>query len=79
MITGGYFTISMVEDLIENCGGTQGVPWLTAGLTEEQRDANETKALDPVRYAPMVAKRVKQAIERVKAEGNWNRDGVYNY
>lgn len=69
----------MVETLIKDCGGTQGVPWLTAGLNEEQRDANAKKAVDPLVYVPMVAKRVKEAVARVKDEGGWDRDGVYNY
>lgn len=79
VVTGGYFTISMVDALTKECGGTQGVPWLTAGVTEEQRDENLKKAVDPAVYVSVVVKRVKDTMERLKAEGNWNRDGVYSY
>lgn len=79
VVTGGAITISMVEDLRNKCQGTLEVPWMTQGLTEHERNDKFTKAPDPVKYAPIVAKRMKEAMRRVKEEGKWGQDGVYVY
>lgn len=79
VVAGGYFTNDMVNALIRDCGGSQGIPWLAAGVVEGRREDIDKQAADPLAYVPTIASRVKEAIQRVKAEGNWDRDGMYNY
>ena len=79
MIVGSYFTISMVEALRKQCGDTLNVPWMTAGVNEEQRDELMKRPMDASRYGSFVAKALKGAMTRVKEEGGWQGDGVFMY
>ena len=79
VIVGSYFTVSMVDAVREQCGDALNVPWMTAGVNEEQRDELMKRPMDPERYGPFVAKALKGAMGRVKEEGRWQRDGVFMY
>ena len=79
IIVGSYFTNSMVEALRKQCGYTLNVPWMTAGVNEEQRDELMKRPMDPARYGPFVAIALKGAMARVKEEGRWQGDGVFMY
>lgn len=79
VVVGGYFTNSMVEALRKQCGDTLNVPWMTAGVNEEQRDALMKRPMEVARYGPFVAKALKEAMARVKEEGRWQGDGVFVY
>lgn len=79
VIVGSYFTVSMVETLRKQCGDTLDVPWMTAGVNEEERDELMKRPMNPSRYGPFVAKALKGAMARVKEEGRWQGDGVFMY
>jgi hypothetical protein len=79
IVVGGYFTNSMVDEARENCGGALSVPWLTAGVDEEQRDAMLAQPPDPETFGPFVGKVLKEVMGRVRAEGKWEGDGVFVY
>jgi hypothetical protein len=69
----------MVDALRKQCGNTLTVPWMTAGVTEEQRNEMMKQLMDPSKYGQFVAKLLKEAMVRVKEEGEWQRDGVFVY
>jgi hypothetical protein len=69
----------MVDELREACPKAS-VPWITAGVTEEQRDvALKSATLPPEAYAPKVAGKVKAAMNKIREDGKWEVDGVYTH
>lgn len=79
VVTGGAITVSMVEVLRSKCQESLKVPWMTQGMTEQERDVKLQQPPDPVKYGPIVAKRMKEAMRRVREGGKWGQDGVYVY
>ena len=69
----------MVDALRKQCGSTLSVPWLTAGVNEEQRDELMKRPMDATKYGPFVGRKLKEAMARVKEEGKWQSDGVFMY
>jgi hypothetical protein len=69
----------MVDALRKQCGSSLSVPWITAGVTEEQRDELLKQPMDPAKYGPFAAKMLKGAMARVNEEGKWQEDGVFMY
>jgi hypothetical protein len=79
VVVGGYFTNAMVDEVREACGSALSVPWLTAGVNEEQRDAMLETPPDPETFGPFVGKVLKDVMGRVRREGKWDGDGVFVY
>ena len=79
VVVGGYFTNAMVDEVRGKCGSILRVPWLTAGVNEEQRDAMLEQPPNPETFGPFVGKVLKDVIGRVREEGKWEGDGVFVY
>lgn len=79
IVVGSYFTNAMVDEVREKCGRALSVPWMTAGVDEEQRDAMLEQPPDPETYAPLASKLLKEVMGRVRSECKWDGDGVFVY